>query len=65
MSRPFVSLGRVKCTWCGKNRGLLVIGPPKRPYGILLCPRCDYANHANAGPPPSVEQRIRDVDPKP
>ncbi len=67
MSRPVLRgrPGRVACQWCGKNRGLLVIGPAADPHGILLCPRCDYRTDCNAGPPPSVEQRMRDVDPKP
>lgn len=57
--------GRIACRWCRKNRGLLVIGPPGHLHGILLCPRCDWAHDHAAGPPPAVEHRIRDVDPKP
>jgi hypothetical protein len=56
----------VNCRWCGKRRGVVYLDTPNRgPYGILVCPRCDWAHAAAAGPPASLAHRIRDVDPKP
>jgi hypothetical protein len=50
-----------RCRWCGKCRGIVMIGEEES--GILLCPRCDYANDNCAGPPIS-EDRVRDTEPR-
>jgi hypothetical protein len=49
------------CRWCLSARGVVMIGEEET--GILLCPRCDFANALSAGPP--CESRVRDVPPKP
>lgn len=53
----------VECRWCGLRRGVLHVETPNDgPYGILFCPRCDWAHdHGDAGPP--CGDRIKDVRP--
>ena len=56
----------VECRWCDKQRGVLYVDTPNRgPWGVLLCPRCDWCHDRAAGPPASCVERIKDVDPKP
>jgi hypothetical protein len=53
-----------RCRWCGKDRGVVIVeSKNSEPYGVLFCPRCDFAHDHAAGPP--IEHRIRDVYPKP
>jgi hypothetical protein len=55
---------KVCCRWCGKARGVVYVRltGQDHTWGVLFCPRCDYAHDHAAGPP--IEHRVRDVDPK-
>lgn len=48
---------------CGCSRGVVYVDTPNRgPWGFLLCPRCDWSEPF--GPPPSLENRMKDVRPE-
>lgn len=50
----------MRCRWCGKRRGAVIIDTSDwGRWGVLFCPRCDYAHDHAAGPP--IEHRVRDV----
>lgn len=61
------SPANVFCRWCGTKKGYVLHGATGQSMFVLFCPCCDWARGdvADAGPPPSVEQRIRDAAPKP
>lgn len=49
------------CTCCAaRRRGVVYVDTPAGPYGIAICPVCDWAHDHAAGPPPSLEHRARD-----
>jgi hypothetical protein len=50
---------KVQCS-CGCHRGIVYVDTVNGPYGILFCPKCDYAE-GDAGP--CVQ--TYDVDPRP
>jgi hypothetical protein len=54
----------VQCGECGKDRGIVYVDTKHDgPYGILFCPRCDYAHEYAAGP--EIEHRARDANQEP